>query len=268
MADLTDRIVMITGAAGAIGKAIARRACQHGAYVVLADIHEDSGAEVVAEIEALGGRGEYHVLNVASEPDWQAVLGSVAEAHGGLDVLVNNAGVTLVRPIEETSVQELEWVMRINVHGAFLGLKNAVPLMRARIDATGRSGSVVNIASVFAKRGFPFGVAYSMSKGALRMLTRSAAMEFANRRIDVRVNSVLPGVIDTPFLEQEMKSLADFELMGANSLVQVRALLRSRIPMERFGDPDDVARIVTFLASDEASYVTGSEYVVDGGATA
>lgn len=259
---------MITGAAGAIGQAIARRAVRHGAHVVLADIHADSAGDVLGRIEAEGGTGEYHVLNVASESDWQAVLGQVRETHGGLDVLINNAGVTLVRPLEETSVQEFEWVMRINVQGAFLGLKTAVPLLDARSRDADRAASVVNIASLFAQRGFPFGVAYSMSKAAVRMLTRSAAMEFANRKLNIRVNTVLPGVMDTPFLEQEMRSLADFELLGAKSLDEVREVLRSRIPLERFGAPDDVAGVVMFLAGDDSGYVTGSEYTVDGGATA
>lgn len=259
---------MVTGAAGAIGRATALRLGHAGARVVLADINEDGGAEVVSGVREAGVDASFVKLNVAKESDWVTVGEYLDETFGGLDILVNNAGVTLIRPLEETTMQELEWVMRINVQGAFLGVKTMQKMLAARAEARGAASSIINIASVFAERGFPFGVAYSMSKGALRMLTRSAAMEFANRRINIRCNTVMPGVVDTPHLEQELKSLADFELMGAGSIVQVRAMLRSRIPMERFAGADEVASVVAFLVSDEAGYITGAEYLVDGGAMA
>lgn len=265
---LRGRTALITGAAGAIGRATAMRLGRAGARVILADINEEGGAEVVAAVRSSGVDASFVKLNVAKENDWLEVGQALVDDHGGLDILVNNAGVTLIRPLEETSMQELEWVMRINVQGAFLGVKTMQKLLAARAQARGAASSIINIASVFAERGFPFGVAYSMSKGALRMLTRSAAMEFANRRINIRCNTVMPGVVDTPHLEQELKSLADFELMGAGSIVQVRAMLRSRIPMERFGGADEVAAVVAFLAGDEAGYITGAEYLVDGGAMA
>ena len=265
---LTGRTALITGAAGAIGRATALRLARAGARLMLADINDEAGEEAAATVREAGFEAIYRHLNVAQEADWADACMQLEADFGGLDILVNNAGVNLIRPLEETSMQELDWVMRINVHGAFLGVKSTQPLLAARAVARGASSSIINIASVFAERGFPYGVAYSMSKGALRMLTRSAAMEFANRRIDIRCNTVMPGVVDTPHLEQELKSLADFELMGAGSIPQVRAMLRSRIPLERFAKPEEIAGVVAFLASDEAGYITGGEYVVDGGAMA
>ena len=268
MGRLSERVVLITGAAGAIGAAIARSCAAEKAKLVLCDINQEAGDILLEEIRGLGVEASYHSLNVANEQEWKQVVDAVSDQYGGIDVLVNNAGVTLVRPIEETSVQEIDWVMKINVHGPFLGIKHATASLKARSEEYDRSSSIVNISSIFSVRGFPFGTVYSMSKGALRSLTRSAALEFANQRTRIRVNTVLAGVVDTPLLEQELKTLADFELMGAKSIVQVRALVRSRIPLDRFAQPADVAKQVTYLASDDSEYVTGSEFTVDGGALA
>ncbi|MBL8677308.1 MAG: SDR family oxidoreductase, partial [Alphaproteobacteria bacterium] len=222
---------------------------QEGAKVIFTDVNEEAGLETVKKIEKAGHKAEFMKLDVRNESEWQQVTKSILVKHGKLDVLVNNAGILLLKPLEETSEEEWQHVFQVNIIGVFFGCKNAVEGMK---KAGG--GSIINIASVYGIRGAPNAAAYEASKGAIRALTKAAAADLAKYKI--RVNSVHPGLIDTPMTQDTI-----------NDPEKTRELLGTTI-MERPGKPEEVALPVLMLASDESSYMTGSELIIDGGYTA
>jgi 3alpha(or 20beta)-hydroxysteroid dehydrogenase len=240
MGRLQDKVAIITGAASGQGAAEARLFAAEGAKVVVTDI-SDAGAAVAAE---LGDAGVFVHHDVASESDWSAVVGKTLERFGRIDVLVNNAGVYKPANLVDTDHALWDLHYRVNQYSVFLGMKAVV----ATMTAAGR-GSIVNISSQAGMNNMAGMFAYASSKWAVRGMTKLAASEFGGAGI--RVNSVHPGIIDTPML-------------GTNTperLKQFEAL----VPMGRLGTPDEVAELVLFLASDAASYVTGSEITIDGG---
>jgi 3alpha(or 20beta)-hydroxysteroid dehydrogenase len=223
---------------------------REGAAVVLGDVLDDEGKKVEAEIRANGGRATYVHLDVTRESDWQAAVATAVSTYGKLDVLVNNAGVLLRAKIENTTEADWDRIMAINVKGVFLGTKHAIPAMR---QAGG--GSIVNISSTAGLVGSPGGTAaYTATKGAVRLFTKSTAIQHARDKI--RCNSVHPGPIATDMIKDVLENAAAWEQR------------MRRLPMGRPGTVDEVAYGVLYLASDEASYVTGSELVIDGGTTA
>ncbi len=246
---LKGKVAVISGAAGAMGAVEAKLFAQEGAKVLLGDLVEEDGNRVAGEIEASGGQALFHRLDVTKESDWVAAIAAAEERFGPVDVLINNAGVYRTTVIDQTTVADWDDIMAINARGVFLGTKCVIPSMR-RAGA----GSIVNISSTAGLVGNAVEGAYTASKGAVRMFSKAAAIHYAAEGI--RVNSVHPGVIDTKMVEHLM---ADPEL---------GPLVMSKIPMGRMGTAAEVAKMVLFLASDDSSYTTGSELVVDGGYSA
>lgn len=268
--DLKGRVALVTGAASGIGAAVAKTLAAAGATVIVTDLlaRADDGASVVADIVAAGGSAEFHALDVGAESDWRAVMAAVAARHGGLDILVNNAGVVLVKPVEETTLEEMRWITRVNAEGVFLGVKYALPLMKPRAAANPAGASIINFSSAMGIKGYPFGSLYSMTKGAIRLFSKAIALEFAELKYNIRVNSIHPGLVDTAMVEHESQALSQLGAMGASTPGEMREALTSLNPLGRLGRPEELANAVLFLASDLSSFVNGSEMTVDGGETA
>lgn len=239
----------MTGAARGIGAAVGRIFAAEGARVALTDVLSGPGQQVREAIATAGGTASFAELDVTSEPDWRRVVGDVLDRFGGLDILVNNAGIYERNTVEELDLETWKQVMEVNAESVFLGTRACIPVMRRS-----GSGSIVNIASVASMRGSTWSTAYHASKGAVAVFTRSAAVQYG--RYGIRVNSVHPGAIDTNMLDQVyIDDDLRHQRVGA-------------MPLMRSGSPEEVAMAILFLASDEASYVTGAELRVDGGALA
>lgn len=245
MGRLDDKVCVITGAARGQGAAEARLFAAEGATVWLTDVLDDEGAAVAADMG-----GEYRHLDVRDEAAWSTLIDEVVATHGRVDVLVNNAGIYTSGRHFEISADDFNHVMDINCTGVFLGMRAASQKMR---DAG--SGSIVNISSVAGLKGGMNAFAYFTSKWAVRGMTKAAAVE--NGRRNVRVNSIHPGLIDTEMLN-------DAVLDGQDNT----AIVRNNVPLGRTATADEVANLALFLASDDSSYCTGCEFVVDGGMTA
>ena len=250
MGRLDGKVALISGGARGQGAVEASMFCREGARVVLGDVLDDEGRRVEAEIRAAGGDATYVHLNVTSESDWRAAVTTAVQQYGQLTILVNNAGILIRKGIEETTEDDWDRIMGVNVKGVFLGTKHAIPAMR---QAGG--GSIINISSIAGLVGNPNGSsAYTATKGAVRLFTKATATQHA--KDNIRCNSVHPGPIDTDMMR---------DVLGDPTL---RAARLQRIPLGKAGTAEDVAYGVLYLASDESSFVTGSELVIDGGATA
>ena len=246
MKRLEGRVAVVTGAAGGIGRATADRLAEEGATVVITDVQDAAGEEAVTAIRERGGRAAFVHHDVTSEEGWRAVVEQVLADHGRLDVLVNNAGMGDLAPIEETSLADYERTIAVDQTGVFLGMKTCAEALKAS-----GHGSVINISSIFGTSG-GFGVspAYHAAKGAVRTLTKNVALHWATE--GVRVNSVHPGFIRTPILEQARGT-------------EVWDAMTALTPLGRLGEPAEIAAAVAYLASDDSSFVTGLELYVDGG---
>ena len=247
---LKDKVALISGGARGLGAADARLFAKEGAKVVIGDVLETEGPQVEREINEAGGKALFVHLDVTSEAEWQNAVATCVSHFGKLDILVNNAGISLRSSLEETSAEEWDRVMAINVKGMYLGIKLAIPEM---LKAGG--GSIINISSQVGLVGSETSSAhYQASKGAVRLLSKVTATHYAKQGI--RVNSVHPGPMVTPMTE------------ATRGEAERHKLTLSRIPMGRYGQPEEVANGVLFLASEESSFMTGSELVIDGGWTA
>jgi cyclopentanol dehydrogenase len=247
---LAGKVALITGGARGMGAAEARLFAREGARVVIGDVLDAEAHAVEADIRAKGGEAVFVHLDVTSEADWQRAVGSTVERFGKLDVLVNNAGLGAASRLEDTPVEAWDRVMDVNAKGVFLGTKAVIPAMRRA-----GGGSIINISSQLGLVGMEdSSPQYQASKGAVRLLTKLTALQYARERI--RANSVHPGPIVTAMTERRRADPATYQRMI------------SRIPLGRYGEADEVAYGVLYLASDEAAFVTGSELVIDGGWTA
>ncbi|HVY89481.1 MAG TPA: glucose 1-dehydrogenase [Hyphomonadaceae bacterium] len=258
MKDLEDRVALITGGARGIGAASARALAEAGAKVVVSDVSD--GSAVAKEV---GGAFVKH--DVTSEAEWQAAVAFAKKTFGGLDILVNNAGVFWQKPLAATSLEDFRRMQQVNVDGVFLGLKTAIPVIAERSKSWEGGGSIVNLSSIAGLVGASLTLAYAASKGAVRLMTKAAAMECAQAGLKIRVNSVHPGVIDTPMMA---KAASDIMARTGENEDAAKARMAQRHPLGRLGRDTDVANAIRFLASDAAGFMTGSELVVDGGMTA
>jgi NAD(P)-dependent dehydrogenase (short-subunit alcohol dehydrogenase family) len=244
---LAGKVAIITGAASGMGAATARRFGREGAKVVVADVLEDEGRQVVDSIRAAGGEATFLRLDVADEANWKSVVDATVASFGKLNVAVNNAGISGSKVNDTMETEAWHRLMTVNATGVFLGMKFEIPAMQ---KAGG--GSIVNISSISGNAGqhrIHFG--YNASKGAVRIMTKSAAVQFG--RDNIRVNTIHPGL------------MPPMRTSGATADPAVRAKMLERVPLGRAGEVDEVANAALFLASDEASYVTGAELHVDGG---
>ena len=264
MGDLSNRVALVTGGASGIGAETCRALAEEGATVVIGDIQDPMGKALA---ETLGNGSFYLHLDVASENEWQATVDEILKRCGRLDVLVNNAGIGgRSGNIENTTVEEWRRVHSINVEGVFLGCKHAIRALRPG-GVAGKGGSIVNLSSIAGLIGSAGLTAYCASKGAVRLLTKAAAVEAAQFGTGVRINSVHPGLIQTKMLDNlfaEASSMAGLPgpQAAADAFYALQPMREARL------QPDDIANLILFLASDASRFVTGSEYVCDGGFTA
>ena len=238
--DLDGKVALVSGSARGQGLAAARTLTDGGARVMLADVLDELGEAAAVE---LGESARYHHLDVSDNASWARAVNATVATFGRLDVVVNNAGIWRIATLERESPDDFERLLQVNLFGTFHGMRAAIAPMRAA-----GGGSIINISSTAALQGATGHTAYGASKWALRVMTKTAALELAVD--DIRVNAVLPGAIDTAMLG------------GSDA---IKAALATKIPLARLGQAAEVAAMVAFLASDAASYITGQEFVVDGG---
>jgi NAD(P)-dependent dehydrogenase (short-subunit alcohol dehydrogenase family) len=256
MAKLDGKVALVTGGASGIGAGCAEILAREGASVVITDIQDPKGETLAADIVKTGGKARYLHHDVTSEDAWVSVIADVKAKEGRLDVLVNNAGIGVGAPsITEMSLADWRRQQAINVEGVFLGIKHGLRLMRE----AGNGGSIINMSSVAGLKGAPSLAGYSATKGAVRLLTKAVALECAQAKDGVRVNSVHPGIIETPI----WLGIAGVE--GANAGPDLDAISSMAVPMGVKGVPEDIAKGVLWLACDDSRYVTATELVIDGG---
>lgn len=252
MGRLEGKISLVTGVGNprGLGAATARRFAEEGAFVYLTDIDEAGAQAIAAQIRADGGQAEALTHDVTSEADWDRVMAVIEQGHGRLDVLVNNAGIAILKPLDMLTAADWKRQNSVNLDSVFYGTQRAVALMRK----VGQGGSIVNLSSIGGYLGVPMCGAYGAAKSGVRTFSKVVAMECAAENI--RCNSVLPGMIETAMQDVARSDNPD----GFRDLV-------ATIPMKRLGDPLDIANMNLFLASDESRYITGGEFIVDGGVT-
>ncbi len=247
---LQDKVAVITGASNGIGAATARKFVAEGASVILADIHEEAGQALADE---LGDAAQFIFCDVGRVPDIRAALDRAEQAFGGLDILFNNAAIQSVHTFEQTSEEEWQEIIDINLKSVFFGIQHAIPLMRKR-----GGGAIINTSSTFAIVGSPGYAAYHASKGGVSSMTRGAAISLI--KDNIRVNAICPGTIMTPGLQAGVRKTADDYDAAMASYMALQ-------PLGRFGTAEEIAAVVAFLASDEASFIVGANVTADGAYT-
>ena len=255
---LAGKVALVTGGAMGIGAACAKALSAAGATIVITDVVDNEGEQTVSEINAAGGTARYLHHDVTIEAEWIDVIANIADHNQGLDVLVNNAGIAIVASITEMTLEDFHKQNAVNLDGVFLGMKHSIPLM-----AETGGGSIINLSSVAGLQGASNLSAYSMTKGGVRLLSKSVAKECAQAGNNVRVNSVHPGIIETAIWDKMGLTGVD----GANR-PETREIEENSVPGGVLGNPMDIANGVVFLASDESSYMLGSELVIDHGYSA
>lgn len=249
-ATLKGKVVLVTGGASGIGLATATRFATAGAHVAIVDIDGRAAAAAASTLRQPGVNVQGFALDVQSEADWKKLIARIERSLGPLHVLVNNAGIGLSRPIQETSLADWRKVTSVNLDGVFLGIKHGMTAI-----AKNGGGAIVNTSSIRGVTGAPGSSAYCASKAGVRLLSKVAALECAAAKNGVRVNCVLPGYVETPLVARSLKPAA-------------RRRLTQATPMARFAKPEEIAEAIFYLASPQSSYVTGSDLLVDGAYTA
>lgn len=251
MTRLEGRVALVTGGLKGIGRAVVERLLEESASVMIADLPEQADSD----LSALGGRAAYARLDVGDEAAWPGMIEAIEERFGRLDILVANAGVAGTGPVREMTLDAWHRTMRVNLDGVFLATRFCANLLAAGGRDWKGGASIVNISSIMGLVALPQVSAYNASKGAVRLFTKSTALEFAAEKTPIRVNSVHPAFVETPLLIE-------------SSTEEALAFYKASTPVGRLAQPVEIAAAVAFLASDDASYMTGSELVVDGGYTA
>jgi 3(or 17)beta-hydroxysteroid dehydrogenase len=244
MGRVDGKVALITGAASGLGRADAQVLAREGARVVLTDINDEAGKSAAESIRAEGGEAIFLHHDVSEEEQWQKIIVAVADQHGRLDVLVNNAGIAVIETIEQCSLESFRRQNAIMSDSVFLGCKHALPLMH---ESGG--GSIVNMSSIASHLGYPIFFAYSAAKGAVRAMSKAIAIHCQMNDYKIRVNSVHPGAIDTPMIDQTASEL------GMDD--------KTAISPVGLGQPEDVANVILFLASDESRFINGTEILID-----
>jgi NAD(P)-dependent dehydrogenase (short-subunit alcohol dehydrogenase family) len=259
MGRVLDKVALVTGGSSGIGRGCAIRLAEEGAKVVVTDIDEEMGSQTVNAITTAGGQAMLLHHDVTQEADWTSVVEHVVSTWGGLHILVNNAGIAIGGSILDLSLADWQRQQAINLDGVFLGVRTAIPHMIAS-----GYGSIINMSSVAGLKGSANLSAYNATKGGVRLFTKGVALECANSRWPIRVNSVHPGVIDTPIWT---KVNPDIFAAGENT-VDIDQRAQTIVPIGEVGYPSDIANGVLFLACEESRYITGTELVIDGGLSA
>jgi len=250
---VAGKVALVTGGASGIGAGCAEKLAAEGAAVVITDLQDVKGEETAAAIAKAGGRARYLHHDVTDEAAWAGVIADIAGHEGRLDILVNNAGIGLGGSILDMTLETWRRQTAVNLDGVFLGVKHSIPLMRR-----GGGGSIVNMSSVAGLKGSANLAGYCATKGGVRLFTKSVAMECSNAKDGIRVNSVHPGIIETPIWLTVAPT-------GTNAPPDLDAISQMAVPLGVKGYPEDIANGVLWLASDESRYVTGAELVIDGG---
>ena len=246
---MQDKVVLVTGGASGIGRATCELLAKEGAWVFVADCLQAQAQETASSIKGKGGRAEALPLDVTRPQDWANAISHLLELAGRIDVLINNAGILVMKPVQDTSSEEWDQVLDVNLKGVFLGTRSVIPSMEQA-----KRGVIINVSSIAGIVGIGSSAAYQASKGAVRQFTKACAVDLAH--LNIRVNSIHPGLIETAMTHGIMADPS-----------QVGALLGPTL-MKRVGQPIEIAQAMLFLASDESSFMTGAELVVDGGYTA
>lgn len=263
---LKGKVCLVTGGLRGIGLACVERFLAEGAEVVLSDLQAPDSEIAATTLSGLGQAASYVQANVASEEDWARVASVVSERHGKLHVLVNNAGIDLTGPVETLALKDWRRIMDINVDGVFLGVRTFTPLLAESGKDFRGGSSIINVSSIMGLVGYNEVSAYNASKGAVRLFTKGIAVEFAQKKTPIRANSLHPGFVVTPLLNEGFQRWVDKGFAEkTQDLVDVMA---SQTPIGRLAEPAELASGAFFLASEDSAYMTGAELVMDGGWTA
>jgi NAD(P)-dependent dehydrogenase (short-subunit alcohol dehydrogenase family) len=263
---LKDKVAFVSGGLRGIGLACVERFLAEGAEVILSDLDATDSTTVLETMARLGQAASYVDANVTQEADWQRARDVVAEKHGKLHILVNNAGTDLTGPVETLTMEGWRRIMDINVDGVFLGVKTFVPMMAESGKDFKGGSSIINVSSIMGLVGYSEVSAYNASKGAVRLFTKGIAIEFAQKQMPIRANSLHPGFVLTPLLHAGFARWV--EKGFAEKAQDLIDTMSATTPTGRLADPAEIAGAAFFLASEDSSYVTGTELVVDGGWTA
>ncbi|WP_164549156.1 SDR family NAD(P)-dependent oxidoreductase [Amphritea opalescens] len=260
--NLENKVALVTGAATGIGASCVEYLARMGAKVMATDIQTELGQQSVDGLREQGLDVAFHTLDVCSENDWDKSVKATLAQFGGLDILVNNAGIYIGGTLLENSLEQVRHVHKVNVESIFLGMKSAAEVMKPG-GAAGKGGSIINLSSIAGLIGVPGHSAYGSTKGAVRLYTKHAAVEFGKLGYGIRVNSVHPGVIRTDMGAQAFQDFVDIGL--AKTTAEAEELIIGMTPIGKLGEVEDIAQMIVFLASDAAGFITGAEFSVDGG---
>ncbi|MEH6548639.1 MAG: SDR family NAD(P)-dependent oxidoreductase [Pseudomonadales bacterium] len=265
MGILKGKTALVTGGSRGVGAATASLLAEAGANVLLTARNVELGEQVAAGIVERGGRAKFLAQDVASEAGWNDSVAACLKLYGGLHIVVNNAGVHQSNSVEQSTEEDFDWQVNTNLRGVFLGCKTTIPAIRDSL-CEGEYGAIVNVSSIAGLVGTANQALYSMTKGGVQLFSKSLALEMAANRTRIRVNCVNPGMIDNDMGDQLVQELVDTGVFPTTDAAS--HYLHKQIPMKRFAKPEEIAKAILFLVSDNASYMTGTELVLDGGFTA